>query len=176
MKNPKSPSPKGAPAETAWFSGLIPCFSVRVEIAADDLKPNEITSLLGVAPTTSWERGTTLLNRDGTVRRTTKYGRWALALQPAETEEWEANKAVNLIIGRFQADDAVWRDISTRADIRLCLSLFLEAPNQGVTLEPASLRWLADRNIRLDFEIYAAEETELELSTLEKRPDQGSIH
>jgi hypothetical protein len=176
MNNPTSHPPKGAPAGTVWSGGSVPCLSIRLDITADDLKPNEITSRLGVAPTSSWEKGTTLLKRDGTVRRTTKSGRWALSLQPAETDEWEANKALILIIGRFQADESVWREISTRADMRLTLALFLETPNQGVSLDPASLRWLAERNIRLDFDIYAADETELELSALERMPEQGSTH
>jgi hypothetical protein len=176
MNNPKSHPPKGAPAGTVWFGGPIPCFSVRIEITADDLKPNEITSLLGVAPTTTWEKGTTLLNRDGTVRRTTKSGRWSLSLQPAETDEWEANEALSLIIGRFGVDEAIWREIASSAEVRLGLALFLETANQGVSLDPASLRWLADRNIRLDFDIYAADESELELTAIERMPDQGTTH
>ncbi|MGH7484410.1 MAG: DUF4279 domain-containing protein [bacterium] len=147
-----------------------------MEIFADDLKPNEITSLLGVAPTTAWEKGTTLLNRDGTVRRTTKSGRWLLSLQPAETDEWEADEAVNLVIGRFAAAETVWQDIASRAEIRLCLALFLETHNQAVSLDTASLRWLADRSIRLDFDIFAADESELELSSLERMTNPGSTH
>ena len=164
------------PTGTAWFGGPIACFSVRIEIIADDLKPNEITPLLGVAPTTAWEKGTTLLNRDGSVRRTTKSGRWSLSLQPAETDEWEANGALNLMIGQFQADETVWREIASRAEVSLCLALVLEAAGQAVSLDPASLRWLADRNIRLDFDIYAADESELDLAALDGTPHSGSTH
>jgi hypothetical protein len=163
------------PAGTARFGEPITCISVRLEITADNLKPTEITSLLGVAPTATWEKGTTLLNRDGSVRRTTNSGRWSLSLQPTETEEWEANQAVNLMIGRFAADETPWRTITSRADARLTLGLFLETSNQRVSLDPASLRWLADRNIRLDLDIYADDESELERSALERRP-QGSTH
>ena len=107
MNNPKSHPPKGAPAGTVLFGGSIPCFSIRLDVAADDLKPDEITPLLGVAPTAAWEKGTTILNRDGSVRRTTKSGRWSLSLQPSDTEEWDAGDALNLMVGRLPADEDV---------------------------------------------------------------------
>ena len=176
MNNPKSHSPKGAPAGTALFGGPIPCFSIRLDVAADDLKPDEITTLLGVAPTTAWEKGTTFLNRDGSVRRTTKSGRWSLSLQPSETEEWDAGVALNLMVSRLRADEDVWRDIASRAVISLSVCVFLENANQGVSLEPALLRWLADRNITLEFDIHTAEETELEGFVLVGAPGPGSTH
>jgi len=176
MNNPKSHPPKGAPAETDLFGGSIPCFSIRLDVAADDLKPDEITTLLGVAPTTAWEKGTTFLNRDGSVRRTTKSGRWSLSLQPSEAEEWDAADALSLVIGRLRADEDVWRDIASRAVISLSISVFLENANQGVSLEPALLRWLADRNIALELDIHAAEEIELEDFALESAPGPGSTH
>ena len=68
----------------------------------------------------------------------------------------------------------VWRDIASRANVSLRLALLLEAPNQWLSLAPASLRWLTDRDIRLDLEIFAADETDLELSRLKQVP--GSTH
>jgi hypothetical protein len=147
-----------------------------MDIAADELNPAEITSLLGVAPTAAWEKGTVLLKRDGTARRPAKSGRWSLSLEPAEGEEWEANEALDLMTARFSADPSVWQEIASRADIRLRLSVFLETANQGVSLEPKSLRWLAERNIRLDFDIYVADDSGLELSAPEPAPGRGSIH
>lgn len=156
------------------FGGSILCFSIQLDVAADDLKPEEITTLLGVAPTAAWERGAALLNRDGTVRRTTKSGRWSLSLQPADTEEWEVNEALALMIGRLQADEGVWRDIASRAGVSLCVSVFLEIANQGVSIEPAVLRWLADRDITLEFDIYTADEPEL--ASLGPTPGVDTTH
>jgi len=80
------------------------------------------------------------------------------------------------MMSRFTADAAVWRDIASRARMRLCVSVFLETINQGVSFDPASLRWLADRTIALDFDIYAADDTEPEPALLERMPGQGSTH
>jgi len=45
-----------------------------------------------------------------------------------------------------------------------------------VSLEPALLRWLADRSITLAFDIHAAEETELEGFALVGAHGPGSTH
>jgi hypothetical protein len=147
-----------------------------MSITADDLDPDEIGARLGVAPTAAWKKGEVLLNRDGAVRRTRTSGRWSFSLQPAETDEWDADTALRLMMDRFRSDESVWNDIASRADVRVSLALLLETANQRVSLEPASLRWLADRNIWLDFELHVADDSEPELSALESVPGAGSTH
>jgi hypothetical protein len=66
----------------------------------------------------------------------------------------DANEAAKLFIGKFTADPVVWNTIGSRAPVRLTIALFLENANQGFSLDPDVLRWLADRNVRLDIDIY----------------------
>jgi hypothetical protein len=163
MKKPKPSPPRGAPAGTIWFGGPISWFALGIEITADDLKPDEITSLLGVKPTHQHERGELRFGKDGTPRRPPKFGRWALRIESGETDEWDANEAAKLLIAKFTADPIIWNTISSRATVRLTLALILESANQGFSLDPDVLRWLADRNVRLDIDIYEGDsETEID--------------
>jgi len=65
MKKPKPSSPRGAPGGTIRFGGPMAWFVIGTEITADDLKPDEITSFLGVSPTHHHERGQLRFGKDG---------------------------------------------------------------------------------------------------------------
>lgn len=95
-----------------------------------------------------------MFNKDHTSKRLPKFGRWSVGLESRETDEWDTNEAVKQLIAKFPADPTVWGAISARATVRLTLALFLENFNQGFSLDPVVLRWLADRNVRLDIDIY----------------------
>jgi hypothetical protein len=142
-------------------------FVIGIEITADDLKPDEITSLLGVSPTHHHVRGELRFGKDGTPRRPPKFGRWAFRLESKETDEWDANEATKLFIGKFTADPIVWNTIASRATVRLTIALFLENANQGFSLDPDVLRWLADRNVRLGVDIYEGDSEPATGSTAE---------
>ena len=132
----------------------MPWFAVGIEITAEDLDPDGITTLLGVRPTVQHKRGEPVFGKDGTPRSPRKFGRWAVRIESTESDEWDANEAAKLLIAKFAADPSVWRAISEWARLRLTLALFLENFNQGFSLEPAVLSWLSNRNVTLDIDIY----------------------
>jgi hypothetical protein len=141
MKRPRPQLPEDAPAGTVWFGGPIPWFSIAIEITGDDLEVEKITSLLGVSPTQQQKRE--------------RLGRWSLQLRPGETDEWDVAEAAKLLIAKVPADQALWKSISSRAKVRLSVGLSLETYNQGLSIDPALSRLLADREMQLDFDIYA---------------------
>jgi hypothetical protein len=154
LKKPKPQPPKGAPDGTIWVGGPMPWFAMGIEITADDLDPDQITAHLGVRPTVQHRRGEVVLGKDGTPRPPRKFGRWAVRIESTESDEWDANEAAKLLIAKFAASPSDWCGISERATLRLKLALFFENFNQGFSLEPAVMRWLADRNVTLDIDIY----------------------
>lgn len=112
MKKPKPVPPRGAPTGTIWFGGPMAWFVIGIEITADDLKPDEFTALLGMKPTHHHERGQLRFGKDGTPRPAPKFGRWAFRFESSETDEWDANEAVKLFIGKLTADAVVWNTIA----------------------------------------------------------------
>ena len=158
MKKPRPQPPDDAPAGTTWFGGPIPWFSIAIEITGEDLKPDEITSLLGVSPTQQQEKGKLVSSPNGRRSRMGRFGRWSLRLQHSETDEWDMAEASKLLIGKIPADHAAWKSISSRARVRLSVGLSLETFNQGLSIDPILLRLLADREMQLDIDIYAGDD------------------
>jgi uncharacterized protein DUF4279 len=149
--------PRDAPAGTVWFGGPIPWFSMSIEIHADDLVPDEVTSLLGAAPTQVQQKGKPWVTPNGKHVRMGKFGRWSLELKPNETDEWDVAEAARILLSRVPADPGVWRALSSRAKIRLSVGVGLESFNQGLSIDPALLRLLADREMQLDLAIYVGD-------------------
>jgi hypothetical protein len=145
--------PRNAPEGTVWFGGPIGWFSIALTVRATDLVPDEITRLLLVEPTRAQIKGVPLARRAGA--RAATFGSWAVALTPRETDEWDVSKAIRLLVGRFPKEIAPWRQLPSGAEVRLSLGLALATANQGFSLPPDILRFAADRDIEIEFDIYA---------------------
>jgi hypothetical protein len=158
VKRPPPKPPGNAPAGTVWFGGPIPWFSISIEIHADDLVPEEVTSLLGAKPTQVQQKGKPWVTPNGKHVRVGKFGRWSLELKPDETDEWDVAEAAKILLSRVPADPAKWRALSSRARVRLSVAVSLESFNQGLSVDPALLRLLADREMQLDLAIYAGDD------------------
>lgn len=157
MKRPPPEPPKNAPAGTVRFGGPIPWFSMSIGIHADDLIPDEVTSLLGTAPTRVQQKGKPWVTPNGKHVREGKFGQWSLELKPDQTDEWDVAEAAKILLGRVPADPAIWRVLSSRASVRLFVGVRLESFNQGLSVDPTLLRLLADREMLLDLDIYAGD-------------------
>jgi hypothetical protein len=145
--------PRNAPEGTVWFGGPIGWFSIALTVRATDLLPDEITRLLLVEPTRTQVKGVPLAQRAGA--RVATFGSWTVALTPRETDEWDVSEAIRLLIGRFPKEIARWRRLPPGAKVRLSLGLALATANQGFSLPADILRFAADRDIEIEFDIYA---------------------
>jgi hypothetical protein len=145
--------PRNAPEGTVWFGGPIGWFSIALTVRATDLLPDEITRLLLVEPTRTQVKGVPVAQRAGP--RVATFGSWTVALTPQETDEWDVSEAIRLLIGRFPKEIAPWRRLPPGAKVRLSLGLALATANQGFSLPSDILRFAADRDIEIDFDIYA---------------------
>jgi uncharacterized protein DUF4279 len=152
MKQPFPKSPKDAPPGTAWFGGPISWFSISLTIRSDNLVPEDVTRLLLVQPTHSQTAGSPRSTRIGAP--IAKFGSWTVKLTSSETDEWDVTEAARVLISRFTQESAVWKLLPSDAAVRLSFGLHLETSNQGFSLPADILRFAADRNIDLDFDIY----------------------
>jgi hypothetical protein len=154
MKRQPPQIPKDAPAGTVWFGGPIGWFRISLRITADDLNPNFVTDLFGVAPDYAQTKDEPLLRPDGTVKGLPKFGAWEIELTPRRTDEWDIEEVARLLLARLPTEIEIWRSIPTSAKVRLSFGISLESFNQGFALDPDFCRYVADRNIRLDFDVY----------------------
>jgi len=155
MRRPKPKAPPNVPEGTISFGGPIGWFSIALVIFTDTIPNERLSSLLRCQPTDIRDKGVPLYRPDGTIMHTPKHSRWHLKLSPEETDEWDVCEAAKLLLARVNGDPEVWREISGGGQARLSFGLEMDARNLGFDLDPELMRYLGDRNIRADFDVYA---------------------
>lgn len=126
---------------------------VTLRIYGDDLVPEEITKLLGVAPTHSAFKGQETIGRKTGKVRTAKAGMWRLCASDREPEN--IDDQIQEIFNQIPADVAVWKSITKKYRANLFCGLFMSQTNDGLSISPQSMALLAERGIELWFDIYA---------------------
>jgi hypothetical protein len=149
--------------------GFLPWFSLSIEIRAADLVPEEVTTLLGVTPTLTRQKGKPWIAASGK-EMIGKIGRWALELSAEETDEWDLPEAVRLLLSRLPPEPTIWKELASRAEIRLSAAVFLERFQQGLSFDSALLKFLAEREIALDLSVYAGDDKSSEPHGQTRRP------
>jgi hypothetical protein len=133
--------------------GLVDESRLTLGVHGEDLDPDDISRLLGCAPTSAHRRGDR--RRSGTPAPT---GGWTLSVaakSPTGPEE-----LVHLLLARLPTDEALWSDLRTRFRVRLSFGIFTEAWNRGFALSPDAVRRVSLLGAGVDFDLYADLEKE----------------
>ncbi len=121
--------------------------AATLRFRGDDLVPQEITKLLGVAPTLSYAKGEAF--GQSNIRRS---GGWLLRAQRRVPEDLSGQ--VEEILDQLTDDLEVWAQLGRRFTIDLFCSLFMRESNEGLSLSSKALRALGERGIALGLDIY----------------------
>jgi hypothetical protein len=154
MKRPKPQAPSNVPEGTVSFGGPIGWFSITLAIFTEAIPLGRISTLLRCQPTDTQEKGVPLRRADGTIKRTPRHSSWRLKLSPQETDEWDICEAAKLLLARLNDDLEAWREITNGGEARLSFGLEMAERNLGFSLDPELMRYLAERNIEADFDVY----------------------
>lgn len=143
------------PPRFLTVGGLIDETGVSLCIYGDDLIPEEVSQILGVAPTRAHRRGELMRSRSPHAPQsaTHRTGVWILALRgqaPREPEE-----LTTALLDQLPEGDGVWVELAARYCIQLRYGLHMEAWNRGFALSPALLTRVARMHAEMDFDIYA---------------------
>jgi hypothetical protein len=128
------------------------CSVVTLRIVGDDLIPEEITTLLGVSPSSAQLKGEKMIGRMD-AERTAEFGMWRFHV--AEREPGDIDGQIGEIFGQMTGDLAVWQGVTKRYKVDLFCGLFLKGSNEGLTLSPKSLAALGERGITMGLDIYS---------------------
>lgn len=121
----------------------------------DDLDPDEITALLGVTPTVGVAKGGSWLTSLGG-EKVAHTGSWRIEANPCEPED--LNGQIEALLSSITADLDAWLTLTRRFRGVIFCGLWLKTHNQGLELRADMLGLLAERGLRLDFDIYATNE------------------
>jgi hypothetical protein len=83
--------------------------------------------------------------------------RWRLSAPDSPGSDLDGQ--VLWILSRLSPDLAGWKNLTSKYKMDLFCGLFLERPNRGVSLKPDTMRQLAERNLKIGFDIYAPDES-----------------
>lgn len=132
------------------MGGLVDESRLTLGIHGDDLDPDEISRVLGCAPSRAHRRGDA--RRCGIPW---PRGAWLLSVEaesPTGPEE-----LVHRLLDRLPADAAVWADLRRRYQVRLGFGIFTERWNRGFELSPEAIRRIDALGVGVGFDWYAEE-------------------
>jgi hypothetical protein len=138
----------------AEVGGLVDETRLTLGIHGVDVQPEEISAVLGCAPTSAHRRGD--VRRPGSPPY--PQGGWLLTVEgraPTGPDE-----LVRQLLGRLPNDPAVWEQLATRYSVQVSFGVFVGAWNRGFELSTTSLRQLAGLGVPVGFDIYADGENE----------------
>ena len=122
---------------------------IALRVSGDDLDPDRITRMLGVAPTFAGRKGEMVDQAGVPVAQRT--GSWTYAL-PA-SPEWELGDAIDTLLEQLPADPALWESLAGWADVAVVCELYVHADDGSARLPPDTLARLAERRLALRLEI-----------------------
>lgn len=126
--------------------------AASLHIRGDDVDPDEVTRLLGREPKRGWRKGEFYRTPSGNRFRAWT-GSWML--KAADRAPGDLDGHIAELLAPLTDDLTVWKALSERFDVYLYFGIFIRKYNQAMGLSPTTLRMVADRGIRMDFELYA---------------------
>jgi len=123
-----------------------------LRISGDDLLPDEITSLLGCAPTESHIKGEVIRGKKTGREYTKKTGMWRLTAADKKPENLD--EQIVELLNKLTQDLTVWSALKQRFEMDFFCGLFMENTNEGGSLSAESLLALGARGIELSLDIY----------------------
>ncbi len=159
--------PFGRPGMT--IGGLIEEAGASLNIYGDDLDPDEITRLLGLAPTHSHRLGDRLKPHSPPFRT----GCWTHRVEGAGPGD-PADLALGSLLDRLPSEASFWAPLGQRYQIRIFFCIGFKGWNKAFTLSAGNVQRVARLGVRLDFDLYADDQTPSELLEILDRGPGGS--
>ncbi len=125
---------------------------VSVSIKGDDLVPSEVTALLGGAPRLAVSRGEVFLASHGK-HINARTGMWLFG------GDWESpphlDRQISDTLFALTDNMSAWREVTSRYQCYLNVGGYFHDWTGGMTLGPSTSKLLAERNLVVDFDLYA---------------------
>ncbi|MFL1404380.1 DUF4279 domain-containing protein [Marinobacter sp. M1N3S26] len=125
-----------------------------LRVIGDDLLPEDITDSLGGFPTHWQAKDQKVVAKSGKVRIATA-GLWGLSA--ADQMPGDLDVQISEILDQLTDNLDAWQELADNYRIDLYCGVFLDGSMEGLSLSPASLLKLGERNILLDMDIYGAD-------------------
>ena len=144
----------GAPEGTVWFGGCVDRFRITLRIHGEELDPDQVSALLGCAPTVAERKGVPICSPAGDTR-IPKRGRWSLTIDSNDCgESDDVEDAIRMLLARLPSDPDLWASLTGKYAVDIFCGLFLASSNRGFSVSPEVSKLLSDRHIEIGFDVY----------------------
>ena len=127
--------------------------TVGLRVSGEQLDPNDLVMLLKYRPSTALT--TTLKQvRRGTGPDAPTQQIWSLGYQETDATDLEAKLVA--LLGQLTDDLRAWAQLTSKYGADLFCGLFMDTSNEGFELSPQLLRTIADRGLKVGFDIYSS--------------------
>jgi hypothetical protein len=117
----------------------------------DELDPDEVSRLMGRAPSRSRRKGQPVLDDSGRVRRLARTGSWLLDF-PLSSETTIA-EGIKALVGSLPDEKKVWATLNEHFHLDLLCDIFVRGVIQGFVLSAKVLEMLTRRGIKFGVDI-----------------------
>ena len=125
--------------------------SIALRVFGDDLDPPDVTVLLDIEPTSTYRKGDVYRGKKTGFTRVEKTGAWIL---DRDYKQRDLECSVKALLHDLPDDLSIWKTLNDRYSVDLYLGLWMKASNEGFELGVETSRMLADRGLRIGFDIY----------------------
>lgn len=145
--------PDGAPEGTQWFGGPVDRFRITLRIYGEELDPDQISVLLGCAPTEAARKGLPVSSREGS--RIANRGRWSLTIESKDCDERDnVEDGVKMLLARLPSDADLWASLTSTFRVDVFCGIFMAAANRGFGISAEVSKLLTDRHLNIGFDLY----------------------
>jgi hypothetical protein len=123
------------PEGTQWFGGPVDRSRVTLRVLGPDVDVRRVSELL--------QHETEQFKGQG----------WRLSAPMAEPADLD--RQIESLLSKLNSDISAWQELTRLYRLDVYCGLFLERPNRGLQLAPATMLRLAERDIALSMDIYA---------------------
>ncbi|HEX2972037.1 MAG TPA: DUF4279 domain-containing protein [Tepidisphaeraceae bacterium] len=143
-------------ARLVRFGGRVDRTTVSLRVFGDALNPEEITKLLGHAPTKARRKDDVI--PDKRYHRVANTGCWLL--ESDTPEDVDVEEQILRLLQKLTADLEVWGRLADEFQVDLFCGLFIDDFNRGFSLSSAVLQAMSERRLVIGFDIYCPVDTD----------------
>jgi hypothetical protein len=145
--------PEGAPEGTQWFGGPVDKFKITLRIYGEELDPDQISALLGCAPTVAERKGLPVSIGEGS--RIANRGRWSLTIDSKDCDERDdVEDGVKMLLARMPSDADLWASLTSTFRVDVFCGIFMASSNRGFGISAEVSKLLTDRHLNISFDLY----------------------
>ena len=127
---------------------------VQLSVYSEVLDRHEVTTLLEIKPTKAWNPGEQHPIGNGKGGSCiVDWGKWLLT---TELDRNPAGPKIQDLLQQCTSNLTSWHTLASKFDTSVTIVGYLENWNRQLELEPAVLQLIADRNLRLNVDVYTS--------------------